>query len=237
MIKTILLLAVFVFTFALAGFASAQEGTLQQGSGQAVTTPVDTAVSQVPSIPSTGSASSPQAGSRQIAPGQVGGNVGDEVSRLQREMEEKIRAIRSEYQIKIVEARKAMQAVRQNVRQNAKQNVRQNVRQNVKQNIKQNVRQNVQQQFQQNIKQDVRENVRQNIEGLLQPGAGSSGGQPGSRQGFQGIQGQQQQNQVGPTQEQFGPPPTGGSGSGGGITAPAPFSSSILQKFLPSYSW
>ena len=206
--KKVFVFGFFVLTFTLAASnASAQEGS--------VTTSADTATTVTsPVIPSDSSVVSPQtplrssgategqAGSPRVIQGQAGGNVGDEVSRLQREMEEKIRAIRAEYKIKIDAARKAAQTARQNIRQNARQNVQQQ-RQNL-----QSQRQN----FQQNIRQNARENVRQNINGLLPPGS-------------------QQQNPIGPTQEQLGPSPSSGP------SAPVPFSSSILEKFLPSYGW
>lgn len=210
--KKVFVFGFFVLTFTLAASnASAQEGS--------VTTSADTATTVTsPVIPSDSSVVSPQtplrssgategqAGSPRVIQGQAGGNVGDEVSRLQREMEEKIRAIRAEYKIKIDVARKAASAVRQNVRQNARQNIKQNVKQQ-RQNL-----QSQRQDLQQNARQNARENVRQNINGLLPPGS-------------------QQQNPIGPTQEQLGPSPSSGP------SAPVPFSSSILEKFLPSYGW
>lgn len=243
--RIILSLTVFVFAL-IASSAAAQDSTTVAVPADTTTTTVSPTIPSVPSTGSTNSSSgqglSPQTGFPVVIPGQQGGNVGDEVSQLQREMEAKIKAIRTEYQAKITEARKRVQTARQTLKQNAKQNVRQNIKQNVKQNIIQNIKQNTGLETRQNLKQNLQQG------GLPINSGTSNGGQ------FQPIQ---QQNPIGSTQEQFGPstgsgsssggfqPQSGGSGgggnpppsSGGGGSAPSPFSSSVLQKFLPSYSW
>lgn len=242
--KTLVLFLVFVFSVVAFG-AVAQDGTTTAAPVDTSTTVTPSASSGQTSQQGSGRVTPPFGGGPSPSSGSSSGNVGDEVSRLQKEMEQRIKAIRDEYKVKIDAARKAAQTSRQNARQNIKQNIKSNVGQKIKQSTGLDTRQNLKQNLQQG---GLFNNFQQN--------GGSSINS--NQQQFQPIQ---QVNPIGPTQEQFGPPPSGqggglpgpsgsslpssGSSSGGfspssgpsGGNAPAPFSSSILEKFLPNYSW